>query len=317
MPTIEPIACRYDPGLVMAYYVDAPRPALIDAGGAVHPEGPIRAALLARGTDLDAIEVLVNTHGHWDHAGGDGAVRAAAPRVEIVVHEAGAPLLGDARAHLDGYATMAGRVLERPDLVVAQGAAFSAQFADGVTPDLLLVDGDRIDLGDGVVFEVLHVPGHADDQVALWWAEAGVLIAGDAAQGTGSRRGGGPLYFGGIAQARAGIGRLLEVPFDTLHVSHPFGRLGTEARPTSYDGEDGRVFLRDSLAALDLLRDALIAARDDRPVSPFPELARAATDRLIRMAPWPLQAEPATGVPSGVAPTLYRLWQELKEGDAA
>lgn len=310
---IEPIVCHYgSAGRVMAYYVDAPCPTLIDTGSAAHPEGPIRAALRARGADLAALGAIINTHGHWDHAGGNAATIAASG-AGVLIHEFGAPFLLDHRAHLDGYYTEAQRALEQPALDAAQRAAFPTIFGAETVPERLLRDGDRLDLGAGVTFQVVHVPGHAEDAIALWWEQEGVLIAGDAAQGTGSRPGAGPLYFGTIAQARASIARLRELPFRTLHTSHFFGRTSTTARQASYDAVAGRAFLDESLAAIDQVTEALRAALRANPdETAFPLLARAATEHLIANTDWALVADPLTGVPDNLAPTLYRLWREIE-----
>lgn len=314
-PRIEPIECRYEAdGRVMAYFVDAPCPTLIDTGGAAHPEGPIGAALRARGLELPAIQAVINTHGHWDHAGGNAAVSAASG-AGVLIHELGAPLLLDHRRHLDGYYTEAARALEQPALVATSRANFPTVFGPETVPNRLLHDGDLLSLGDGVTFRVLHVPGHSEDAIALWWESEGVLIAGDAAQGTGARPGGAPLYFGSIAEARASIARLQALPFGTLHTSHPFGRLGGDARRAVYGGDDGRAFLAESLAALDFLQEALregLRGAGEEPT--FPDLARATTESLIAAGHWSLTPDPLTGVPVGLAPTLYRLWREI-EGD--
>lgn len=308
---VEPIVCDYEvAGRVMAYFIDAACPTLIDTGGAWHPEGAIAAALRERGTDLAAIQAVINTHGHWDHAGGNAAVSAASG-AGILIHEHGAPLLLDHRQHLDGYYTEAARALEQPAIVAALRAAFPTMVGPETVPNRLLDDGDRINLGAGVVLRAIHAPGHSDDCIALWWEDEGILIAGDAAQGTGSRPGSGPLYFGSIAQARASIAQLREVPFRSLHTSHFFGRLGTDERRADYDEEAGRAFLAQSLDALDIMEEALQAAlRDQDDETHFPALARAATDRLLAAGRWPLAPDPLTGVPTNMAPTLYRLWQE-------
>ncbi len=310
---IEPIVCRYGAdGRVMAYYVDAPCPTLIDTGGAAHPEGAIRAALQARGTDLAALGAIINTHGHWDHAGGNAAT-VAASGAGVLIHEFGAPFLFDHRAHLDGYYTEAQRALEQPALVAAQRANFPMIFGAEMVPGRLLRDGDRIDLGAGVIVQIIHVPGHSEDAIALWLEREGILIAGDAAQGTGSRLGAGPLYFATIAQARASIARLREIPFRTLYTSHFFGRTSTTARAASYDAAAGRAFLDESLAALDQVTMALRAAVAENTEEPtFSLLARAATEQLLASTDWGLLADPLTGVPDNLAPTLYRLWQEIE-----
>jgi glyoxylase-like metal-dependent hydrolase (beta-lactamase superfamily II) len=312
-PRIEPIVCHYGTdGRVMAYYVDAPCPTLIDTGGAAHPEGPIRAALQARGTDLAAIGAIINTHGHWDHAGGNAAT-VAASGAGVLIHEFGAPFLFDHRAHLEGYYTEAQRALEQPALVAAQRAAFPTIFGAEMVPGRLLGDGDRLDLGAGVTLQAIYVPGHSDDAIALWWEREGILFTGDAAQGTGSRPGAGPLYFATIAQARASIARLRAIPFRTLHTSHFFGRPGATERQAGYDAAAGRAFLDDSLVTLDAVAEALrTALRENPEEATFSLLARAASEHLIASTDWGLVADPLTGVPDNLAPTLYRLWQEIE-----
>lgn len=310
---IAPIECGYDTnGRVMAYYIDAPCPTLIDTGGAAHPEGAIRAALGARGVELAAIGAIINTHGHWDHAGGNAAA-VAVSGAGVLIHELGAPFLLDHRQHLDGYYTEAARALEQPAVATALRAGFPTIFGPEMVPNRLLHDGDRMDLGEGVTLQILHVPGHSADSIALWWEAEGVLIAGDAAQGAGARPGGGPLYFDSIAQARASIARLREVPFRTLHTSHPFGRLGSPERRAVYVGDEGRAFLDESLETLDLLEEALRAAfRANPDETDFPTLARAASELLLADPRWSLVPDPLTGVPVGLAPTLYRLWREIE-----
>jgi glyoxylase-like metal-dependent hydrolase (beta-lactamase superfamily II) len=53
--------------------------------------------------------------------------------------------------------------------------AYSPYF-DGV--DRVLKDGESLRLGDRW-FEVIHIPGHSDDSIALYNKEDGVLFAGD------------------------------------------------------------------------------------------------------------------------------------------
>ncbi len=307
-PRIVPIVCPYPGTFVQAYYVDAERPALIDTGGTAHPTAEIAAALTAEGTSLDAIEVIVNTHGHWDHAGGNAAVQATSG-AETWIHALGAPLLTSTLPHVEGYATLQARLLS-PVTPISSNAAFADLFVPSAPATRQLADGDRLDLG-GVVLTAIHAPGHSDDLLAYFWEEEGVLIAADAAQGPGSRVGGCPLYFTSAAEARASIRRLMELPFRELHVGHPFGRLSTPERTTTYDNAAGRAFLSDSLEALDLMEAALLATVRDQPDATFLATVKAAVETLRRDGRWTLIDDPGFGVPMGAAvtfDTLLRAW---------
>lgn len=309
---IVPIECQYDTnGRVVVYYLAGPTPTLIDTGGAGHPESVLRPALQQHGGDLAAIKQVINTHGHWDHAGGNTVLRDVAG-AQVAIHEHGAGYLYDHEQHLAGYYTAAARAMGQPAVVAAQVAGFGDVFGQPHEPDYLLRDGDEIDLGDGMIWRVLNLPGHSADAIALWWEAEGVLIAGDIAQGTGSRPGGAPLYFDSPAQSRQSIARLQEIPFKTLHTSHPFGRLSTPERVAEYDHASGQTFLAESVETLDLLETAfrqVLAVNQGS--SDFPTLARQTVAQLQGETRWPLTVDPASGVPVGFAPTLYQLWQEI------
>ncbi len=189
-------------------------------------------------------------------------------------------------------------------------ASFSDLFLPSAPPERTIADGDVLDLGN-VRLTAIHAPGHSEDLVALFWEDEGVLILADAAQGTGSRPGGCPLYFTSCADARASIAKLMDVPFRVLHTGHPFGRLSTPSRTTSYDGTAGKAFLAESLEAIDLLESALVETLRDQPELPFPATVSATIDRVRRDGRWSPVDDPGLGVPMGAAVTLDTLRREL------
>lgn len=94
-------------------------------------------------------ELLVITHGHWDHIGDADALRQKF-EVPMLVHEA------------DRHK------LEQPSYGDIQG----------FSPDRMIAEGDEVRLGE-IAFEVLHTPGHSPGQITLYNAEERVMLGGD------------------------------------------------------------------------------------------------------------------------------------------
>jgi glyoxylase-like metal-dependent hydrolase (beta-lactamase superfamily II) len=85
----------------------------------------------------------------------------------------------------------------------------------------MLDDGDRIDLGDRM-FEVLHLPGHSPGGIALYEAESGILLAGDAIYDSFLVD---ELHHSSIADYCATMRRLIDLEVTIVHGGHdqPFG----------------------------------------------------------------------------------------------
>ena len=156
-------------GYTSVYLLDAERPAVVDTGIGKHPER-ILDALGELGIAPDALEWIVPTHAHLDHAGGAGALAEACPNATVAVPEVGAPHLIDP-----------GRLVEGTKRVVGDAWKHYAEPrpvpADRVRP---LADGDVIDLGDRTL-EVHHAPGHAPHQCVFHEPAAALTFTADAA----------------------------------------------------------------------------------------------------------------------------------------
>jgi hydroxyacylglutathione hydrolase len=108
---------------------------------------------------LDSLELtlklVVNTHAHFDHVGGN-AVLAAQPGIELLLHPDDLPLLSRA---------------------TAQAAAYGLNTLASPEPTRLIREGERVECGS-LGFEVLHLPGHSPGGICLYGH--GHLFAGDA-----------------------------------------------------------------------------------------------------------------------------------------
>ena len=134
-------------------------------------EATLVGAVIDPGDDADRIlaEVknaglriahIINTHGHFDHVGGNRQLKAAT-NAELMIHPLDAPMLNQ----LD---RMAG--------------AFGLNAENSPAPDRLLEDGHTIAVGD-LQLEVIHTPGHTPGGISLH-ADGCVFVGDTLFQGS-------------------------------------------------------------------------------------------------------------------------------------
>jgi len=178
-----------EPGHVNSYLVVGDSLALLyDTGMGIGDIGREVRAL----TGLPLL--VVNSHHHYDHRGGNASLAGEAK--EFAAHTAGADLHGwpAPRDWLESYAHIARGLRERyEELHTLDAAGFFLTDSrievrpvpdlthwriEAVRPTRLLQEGDVLDLG-GRRLHVLHTPGHSPDGICLWEPETGLLLAGD------------------------------------------------------------------------------------------------------------------------------------------
>lgn len=120
----------------------------------IDPGDEAQRILAALGRHNLNVKTIINTHGHFDHVGGNKALKAATG-APILIHGGDAPML----AHLADSA-----------------AVWGMQVEDSPAPDRILEDGDEIGFG-AVTLKVIHTPGHSPGGIALF--TPGHLFVGD------------------------------------------------------------------------------------------------------------------------------------------
>lgn len=142
---------------------------LIDAGLMGKGEYKIRS-VLDMGIELKDIKRIIMTHTHLDHIGCLAEILQEMPWAEIWIHTLEAELLetGDER-------TVYGMDMFR-ELCQMQYGLKPGAFAFQASRKLQ--GGESLNMG-GMVWEVIHIPGHSMGSIGLYHGPKGILIPGD------------------------------------------------------------------------------------------------------------------------------------------
>lgn len=155
------------------------------------------------GLSVDDLSLIVNTHNHFDHIGGNKCFD-----LDVAMH------VDDALA------------LEKHDDDATVASMFGRSI-DGFKVDKKLKDGDKIH-----DFEVLHTPGHTKGGICLYNGKT--LISGDTVFSGG---GFGRMDIGGnVDQMKNSLKRLTKLDVDNLLPGHgPWTDNGSEHIKLSYN----------------------------------------------------------------------------------
>jgi glyoxylase-like metal-dependent hydrolase (beta-lactamase superfamily II) len=237
---------------VITYIVVGERGAcVVDTGAAGSQEHLVRALQELGLTPAD-VRLVVNTHEHGDHIGGNAFFEEWA-HPEFACHEAAVRWIEDLEA----------QQRERP---IYQ---FERLVNRSVRITRVLHDGDEIDLG-GTTLRVIFTPGHSPGSISLFCPEEGVLITADALQPVGGL----PLYMdprkaveslrrlAGLPGVRVLYNSHREEPLtgpdipraleESIHYIERVGELAEEARRRLGEGAAPEEVTREVLLALGL-----------------------------------------------------------------
>jgi glyoxylase-like metal-dependent hydrolase (beta-lactamase superfamily II) len=148
--------------------VDSGRAAFVDVG--TNDSVPyLLAALDEMGIAPEAVDYLLLTHVHLDHAGGAGRLMRALPAARALLHPRGAPHMIDPARLAAGARAV-------------YGAAFESLYGELLPIPServrVVADGERIVLGKRTL-ELIHTPGHAMHHYAVVDAAHASIFSGD------------------------------------------------------------------------------------------------------------------------------------------
>ncbi len=178
------------------YLIEDEKIALIDAGtGRLHDA--LMENVRERGVDPEDIELLINTHCHYDHTGGDHKL-SEATGCRVLIHE------------------LEQRVLEEGDNVLSCAVLFGERLRP-VRVHRALRENDLIELG-ALALRVLHTPGHTAGSICLHDPDRGVLFTGDTVFTDGVGRT--DLPTGSASELVASLKRLNQLKVRELYPGH-------------------------------------------------------------------------------------------------
>ena len=208
--------------------VEGSRAAYVDTG--TNQSVPrLLAALEAEGLATDAVDYVIATHVHLDHAGGAGPLMQSLPNARLVVHPRGARHLIDP-VHLVASATAvygAAEVERSYGTLQPVAAARVLQTHDGMTIELA-----------GRPLHFIDTPGHAMHHHCIWDAASHGWFTGDTfglsyrdfdtAAGAWAMPTTTPVQFQ-PEQLRRSIERMLAFDPECMYLTH-YGRVGDVPR---------------------------------------------------------------------------------------
>ena len=147
---------------VPVYVIDSEHLTVIDTGVKSGAE-EIFECIESFGRKPEDVEFVINTHGHFDHVGGNGVLaERAQPR--FFAHRRDKAIIES---------------LEYQERSRPVGNMCEKNTSGSVRVTDLLDEGDVIDLGGDMKIEVLHTPGHSPGSISLYIPSEGALFCGD------------------------------------------------------------------------------------------------------------------------------------------
>jgi len=149
--------------------VENGRAAFIDCGTGLAVPAML-AALQRAGLSVDAVDWLILTHVHLDHAGGAGLLMQQLPHARLVVHPRGAPHMVDPTRLIAGATEVYGQT----QIEHSYGPILP------VSPDRVVIadDGHCVDLA-GRSLLCIDTPGHARHHLCVWDERSRAWFTGD------------------------------------------------------------------------------------------------------------------------------------------
>jgi glyoxylase-like metal-dependent hydrolase (beta-lactamase superfamily II) len=221
---------------------------------------------------LADIDLILNTHIHFDHTAGNAAIKTAS-KGQILIHSDEAEYFEKTELLFERELVPIIEIILGKEYIAEEMNRFMNEFT-GPGPyaavDRRLKDNDMIELGEGYDLKVIHLPGHTQGSVGFYWEDEGILFAGDALEGVCGHDGGLPIIEDLLAYEKS-LQRVQQLPLEVLVHSHPFRGLTI---PPSTVMRDGKIkqYLEECLEFTQMLQEAAKSVAPHFSEKPFLKL---------------------------------------------
>lgn len=237
--------------------------ALVDTGIAETPQTTIGPFLEAHG-GFDSLELVMGTHGHLDHVGGNGWVKKHAPRARFALGVQDVRWAEDVDRHYCQLYVHGFPGTWKPDAVTEE--MVRAGCGEPVAIDIPLHGGEVLTFGDGREIHAIHLGAHTPGQTMYRDVQTNLVFTGDAIQNAGtfsaeSQLRDFPMY-GNPRDYRESLRIIRETPFNTVCTAHA----------GIFSFESAHAFLDESLAWVDHFTERLTSIATDAGDFSFEEI---------------------------------------------
>ncbi len=197
--------------------------AMIDSGVSSTFQDEILPYLRKIGAEPKDISLVVNTHGHQDHVGGNAIIREVC-QTRVAAHKLDMPWIENLEKLFDYFHRKNSVYIPVTEEI---RKAFYWEGGRSCPVDISLSEGDILE-ADGKRLRVIHTPGHSPGSICLYEEANRILFTGDAVQGIGVQSKESktlPLYTDFRAYLQS-LQRLDRLNAQILIAAHPFKPYG-------------------------------------------------------------------------------------------
>ncbi len=150
-----------------AYVVQSQKTALVDAGTA-HNVRDVQKAFNNLKIEIAKIDYMIITHEHYDHGAGAAQLLEKMPKAKIFASEPTCKVLKQPQ-----------EIHEKTQKYYGEAKALVSPYPP-VKEVSAIKEGNKLDLGNGVILEVIDLKGHTPGSIGLLEHKTKTLFAGDA-----------------------------------------------------------------------------------------------------------------------------------------